>query len=107
MPLIVAVAVPVFVRVTCCDVLLPSITEPKLSEVEDAPMVAAVPVPDTVTVAGELLALLTKDTVPETAPDVVGVNVTFAVTLAPAATVVPALTPVTLIPATEALMGEI
>lgn len=105
--LMVAVAVPVFVSVICCDVLLPTATDPKLSEVEDAVIVAAVPVPETVTVAGELLALLTNETDPDTAPVVVGANVTFAVTLAPAATVVPALTPVTLIPAPEVFTAEI
>src|SRR5436309_2907944 len=41
----VAVAVPVLVNVTGCDALLPTITEPKLSEVGDAVMLAVALLP--------------------------------------------------------------
>lgn len=95
------------VNVTCCDVLVPVVTDPNASELGEAVTVAAVPVPDTVMVAGELLALLTKETDPEIAPEAAGANVTLAVMLAPAATVVPALTPLTLMPAPEMLTAEI
>jgi hypothetical protein len=67
---------------------------------------AEVPVPETVTVAGELLALLTNATEPDTAPAEVGANVTVAVTLPPAAIVVPVVTPETLIPAPDGLIAE-
>ena len=103
----VAVALPVLESVTCCDVLPPTATDPKARLVAEAVMVAAVPVPETVMVAGELLASLTNDTEPETAPVVVGANFTVAVTLAPAATVTPLATPVTLIPAPVVLTAEI
>src|SRR5205823_4170465 len=65
------------------------------------------PAPETVMVAGELLALLTNETDPDTAPVADGANTTVAVTLPPAATVIPAVTPVTLIPAPETLTAEI
>ena len=68
MLLMVAVAVPVFVIVTCCDALLPVVTEPKLRLVLDALSVAVAPVPLAVMVVGEFVALLAIEIVAESAP---------------------------------------
>jgi hypothetical protein len=57
-----------------------------------------VPEPLSATVAGELLALLTNDTVSDAAPLLAGANTTFAVLLAPAASVNGKVTPLTLNP---------
>ena len=61
------------VSVICCEVLLPTGTEPKLRVVADASSVAepppeVVPVPLTAIVVGEFVALLATETVAESAP---------------------------------------
>lgn len=93
--LIVAVALPVLVSVTCFDELLPTAIEPKLRLVGDALIVAAVPVPFAVIVVGEFVALLAIEMVAESAAALCGANVTVAVAEAPAAIVVPFAIPVT------------
>jgi hypothetical protein len=85
MVLIVAVAFPVLVSVTCFDVLLPTAIAPKLRLVEEALIAAAVPVPFAVIVIGELVALLAIEIVAESAAADCGVNVTVSVALAPGA----------------------
>ena len=72
MPLMVAVAVPVLVSVTCCDALAPVATEPKVRLVADALIVAEpppgdVPVPLAVMIVGEFVAVVTREIVAESA----------------------------------------
>ena len=84
--------------VTCCEALLPVVTEPKLTVVGEAVSVAeagAAPVPDAEIVVGEFVALLAMEIVAESAPVLWGANVTFKVALAPAAMVEPLASPVT------------
>jgi hypothetical protein len=68
--LMVAVAVPVLVSVTCCEALLPVNSEPKLTLVLEALSVAegAVPVPLAVMFVGEFVALLAIEIVAASAP---------------------------------------
>jgi hypothetical protein len=91
----VAVAVPVLVSVTCCDALLPTITDPKVRLVDEALIVAEVPVPDAVITAGEFVALLAIEIVAESAVALCGVNVMVAVAVAPGAIVEPLAIPAT------------
>lgn len=91
----VAVALPVFVNVTCCDVLLPTATDPKFKLVADELMVMVVPVPLAVMVVGEFVALLEIEIVADSVVALCGVNVTVAVAVAPGAMVEPFATPVT------------
>ena len=58
----------------------------------------AVPEPLSATVAGEFVALLTNETLPEAAPLLAGAKTTFAVLLAPTASVNGKVTPLTLKP---------
>lgn len=74
MPLMVAVAVPVFVSTICCDELLPTVTEPKPRVEADALIVAdpepaaVVPVPVAAIVVGEFVASLATENVADNAP---------------------------------------
>jgi len=70
----VTLELPVFESATPRVLLAPAVTFPKLRVVGLAlrRLVAATAVPLTVTLAGELDALLTTDTVPDTAPTVLG-----------------------------------
>jgi hypothetical protein len=95
MPLMVAVAVPVLVSVTCCEVLLPTAIEPKFRIVGEALSVAEVPVPDAVITVGEFVALLAIEIVAESAAALCGANVTVAMAVAPGAIVEPLAIPVT------------
>jgi hypothetical protein len=63
--------------------------------------------PETVTTAGELLALLTNETEPLTAPAACGAKLMVAVVLAPTATVRGNVIPVTLNPAPVTLAADI
>jgi hypothetical protein len=92
--LIVAVAVPVLVSTSGCDVLLPTVADPKLrvevealSVAEPEPL-ADVPVPLAATVVGELVASLATENVADNAPAVCGVKLTVTVSLPPAGIVV-------------------
>lgn len=67
---------------------------------------AAAPEPLSVTEAGELVALLTKATLPEAVPLLVGANFTLAFWLAPAARVNGKVTPLTLNPEPVMLAEE-
>jgi hypothetical protein len=87
--LIVAVAPPVLVSVTCCEALLPVRTEPNVRDVVDALRVATAPLPLAAMEVGEFVALLATETVAERAPALCGANVTVRVAVAPAAMVAP------------------
>ena len=74
--------------------------------------IGCVPVPDNETVAGEFVALLTNETVPEALPLVCGVNVIVTFWLAPAAIVIGRVVPVRLNPdpvklATDTLTDDV
>jgi hypothetical protein len=80
----VTLPVPVLVRVTVWQPLLPTVTFPKLRLAGDAPRRRPVtPVPPSVTAAGELVALPTTEMVPLTLPVVVGAKIALKVTLWP------------------------
>ena len=66
-----------------------------LEELKESVLVAATPVPLSATVAGEFGALLAILTVPDRLPAVVGANTALNVTLAPGATVLGTLSPLT------------
>ena len=72
----VALALPVFVNVTVCWLLLPTTTFPNETLAGLAPRVelVATPVPDIVRVCGELGALSVKLMLPDAAPVAVGAN---------------------------------
>jgi hypothetical protein len=86
------------VMVTFCEVLVPFVTEPKLSEVgfEASVPVAVAPVPVSEMLVEGLEALLVRATVPLTEPLAVGANFTWKVTLCPAARVVGRVKPLML-----------
>ena len=68
-------ALPVFVMVTVCEAeVVPVVTLPKLKlgGLMLRVRVAAIPVPVSPTAVGELAALLTLETLPDTAPTAVG-----------------------------------
>ena len=75
-PEIVTFTFPVFVMVTFCDDVVPSLTLPNdtLFVLALSVFVATLPVPDRLMVSGELGALLVKAIEPEKLPVVVGVN---------------------------------
>lgn len=100
-PVIVTFEFPVFVIVTFWFAEAPTVTFPKLTLVglADRVKVAAVPVPEKLTVVGEFGALLTSDKLPVTLPAAVGPNVAVAVTAWPAERVAGVLSPLTLNPA--------
>lgn len=95
MPLTVAVAVPVLVSVTCCEALLPVVTEPKFKLDAERLIAAVVPVPLAVMVAGELVALLAIVIVAASGDAVCGVNLMVAVFDVPTAIVSPVAMPLT------------
>lgn len=106
---IVTVELPLFVSVTVCELLLPTATlgNVRLDVLALSICVEATPVPDNGIARGELAALLTSDTDPETAPAVVGVNATLNVVLPPVATAVGSARPLTLNPVPDAVICEI
>jgi len=70
-------AVPVFVTVRVLVLVVAVVTLPKarlLGLAVSVPTAAVVPLPDTATVVGEFVALLTKLIDPFAVPDVVGAN---------------------------------
>ncbi len=91
----VSFAFPLFVRVMLSELVVPSFTFPKLKLVGFAPSstLAATPVPPNAIASGELGALLTSVTDPETPPEVDGVKTVLNVAVFPAATVSGALNP--------------
>ena len=64
------------------------------------------PVPESVIVAGELVALLVTVTLPGSEPALDGVKVTFSVAVVPAATIWPEETPLAVYPAPEMVTLE-
>lgn len=92
-----ALALPVLVTVTGSIDALPVFTLPKLRLVvlNDSVSVAATPVPLSVTVAGEALALLAMLMLPLSVPAAVGLNVTVACADWPAAMVAGVAMPLT------------
>jgi hypothetical protein len=103
---IVTEAVPEFVNVTVCELLVPVVTLPSAIDAGDAVSCDCAPVPLSAIVIGELGALLTTEILPAALPEPVGVN--FAVTLAdcPAVSVNGVVTPETLKPLPVALTWE-
>ena len=92
---------PVFVRVTFCELLLPTLTVPKLKLVGLTVSwnVAATPVPLRAMAVGEFGALLTSDTLPVTLPVVLGAKVTLKMADWPTARVKGKVSPLVLKPA--------
>ena len=80
----VTLAVPVLDRVTVWELLLPTVTFPKLRLAGLAFRRRLTPVPESDRVAGELLALLTTDRLPVTLPVAVGAKLAVKVVLLPA-----------------------
>jgi hypothetical protein len=78
---IVRLAVPELVKVTLCEAVVPTRTLPKAMLVGVTVRPAWTPVPLSVMVAGELVALLTTETLPVTLPATVGANTTLNVAL--------------------------
>jgi hypothetical protein len=72
----VRVALPLLVSVMVCELLLPTVTLPKLTLVGLAEICGCVPVPLRAIFRGEAGALLVTDTLPLELAAVVGVNVT-------------------------------
>jgi hypothetical protein len=95
-----AVEFPVFVMVTFCAAVVPMLTLPKLKLAGVAVSVelAATPVPERATVAGELGALLTIERLPLKLPAVSGANCAVKVLLCPAAIANGVVNPLTLKP---------
>ena len=93
-------AFPLFVSATLSELVVPSFTFPKLNPVGLAPSsrLVATPVPPKGIVSGELGALLTSATDPDTPPEVDGVKTALNVAVFPAATVNGALNPEVLKP---------
>lgn len=96
---IVSAALPVLVIVTVIELLLPSVTVPNATGDGLSEISGAIPVPVMGRVLGELLALLVKVMVPETAPAVAGANFTLKVVELPAVTVTGVDRPLSLKPA--------
>ncbi len=96
-----AVVPPVFVIATVWLAFVPVVTLPNDKLVGDAVSIAGggFAVPVSTTAVGELLALLTNDTEPDTAPAAVGANVTVTCWFAFAASVNGNTSPLTLSPA--------
>jgi hypothetical protein len=88
---------PVFVIVSFCvdDDPVFTLPNPILAELNESVRVGATPVPLNATVAGEFGALLTTLTVPDRLPAVVGAKVALKATLAPGATVLGMVRPLT------------
>ena len=97
---IVTLAFPVFVRAMLSELVVPSFTFPKFKLVGLAPSstLVATPVPPNAIVSGEVGALLTSVTDPETPPEVDGVKTVLNVAVFPGATVSGALNPEVLKP---------
>ena len=102
-----SVALPVFVSVTVCEALLPTLTLPNDTEdglIESCGWVAA-PEPLRPIVSGDPGALLVTETVPVALPLAVGANVTLNELLAPGFKVA-AVKPLSAKPAPEMLAAE-
>lgn len=104
----VTLALPLLVSATLSELLLPSLTLPKLKFVVLNPntLVEATPVPVRAMARGELGALLTSVIDPETAPAEVGAKTALNAAVVPAAIVTGALMPEMLNPVPVTLTDE-
>ncbi len=102
----VTLPVPLLVRVTVPLLLLPTVTFPKLRLAGVAPSRSVTPVPDSETTAGELVAVLTTETLPEKLPVTVGAKVAVKLVLWPAVRVRGSESPLMLNPAPVAVACE-
>ena len=95
---IVTLAVPVFVRITLLELVVPALTLPKdrLVGFAESVTVPATPVPVKATVAGDPGALLVIVMVPGRLPAVAGANRALNVAVAPAAIVLGVVSPLKL-----------
>jgi len=100
---ITRLAVPLFVKLIVCELLVPVETFPKPAVFGIALICAWPPLPLKATVNGELGALLATEMLPEALPGVVGVNCAVKVVLCPAAIVAPGANPIALKPVPAAL----
>ncbi len=80
----VTLPVPVLVRVTFSLALLPTVTFPRFRLAGVALSSSVTPVPESKTVAGEFVAVLTTETLPEALPATVGAKLAVKVVLLPA-----------------------
>jgi hypothetical protein len=103
-PVIVAcdtfrLALPGLIRVTVWVPVRPIVTLLKLTLVGTTEICGCIPAPESEIVAGELVALLTTDTLPATLPAIVGANPTLSEALCPVARLRGKDKPLTLKPA--------
>jgi hypothetical protein len=103
---IVTVALPPFVSVTVCELLVPVVTLPNAALVGVAANCGCVPVPLSVIVVGEFDALLTIEMLPLTLPAAVGANFALNVVLSPAPKASGVVMPVLLKPAPVTVTAE-
>ena len=105
----VTLELPLFVMATVCELELPALILPKerLVGFAESVTVAATPVPLSVTLAGELGALLMMLTVPVRFPAALGANSTVKDALPSAAMVAGVVSPLTLKPLPLTLSCEI
>jgi len=101
----VRLALPVFVRVTVCELLLPTATAPKLTLDGATVSCGCVPVPLRAMVVGEPDAFVASEMLPEALPEEVGVKTALNVVLLPGE-IVWAEKPVTLNPLPATLSCE-
>jgi hypothetical protein len=104
---IVRVDWPVFVIVMFCEFELPVMTLPKFRLVVDKPKPACAPVPVKLSTVGEPWTSLAIETLPATAPAVVGANLTDKVADVPGLSVEGAATPLAVKPAPVVVIPEI
>jgi hypothetical protein len=98
---ILTLELPVLVSVTDCELVLPKGTFPKLKEagLAESCRIGATPVPLRGMLVGELEALLTTETLPETLPVTVGANCTLRLPDCPAGSASGKVCPVIVKPA--------
>jgi len=104
---IVTLALPPFVSVKLCELLVPVVTLPNAALVGVAANCGCVPVPFKGIASGEFGALLTIDMLPLAAPLVVGANCALNDVVCPAPSVSGVLNPLMLRPVPDALACEI
>ncbi len=92
-------ALPGLLSVIVCVLVVPTVTLPKLALAGTTEICGSTPAPESAIVAGELVALLSTDTLPVTLPVAVGAKATFSEALCPAARVNGRVIPLTLNPA--------
>lgn len=100
---ITRLAVPLFVRLIVCELLVPAETFPKTAVPGIAVICAWLPLPLNAIVNGELGELLATEMLPDALPAVVGANCAVKVVLCPAAIVAPEDNPFALKPVPVAL----